>query len=397
MTLSRRNWVQLVGSLCLPISLGAEAAKVSLRDRIAGLLYGSAIGDALGGPVEFQPREAVRQLPNPPKAWQAGERLDAAAKAEARSRLIMRPYAPLRPFSEPYGQWGDPAPAGTITDDTRHKLVFLDSLHRTGGPPNAKTLAQVYMGWPTKPLPGAWKAMNADWLEEWRYASAWVLGERDPSKARPPERMWQGLPTCCGQMTSLPVAALYPGEPAKAYQSCYQLSYFDNGFGKDLNAALVAGLASALSGATWPEILASIRKTDPYRYGDIRYTERQVDRWLNIALKLVKEAKGEPAVLFDALEKLFAETIKWEAQVPFVVAFACLALADYDPLTALQLSIEWGHDTDSYASLVGAYIGAVHGVGLFPDSLVKPVHERLLADFEVDLSKEADFLLKLQG
>ena len=107
------------------------------------------------------------------------------------------------------------------------------------------------------------------------------------------------------------------------------------------------------------------------------------------------EAKGEPAVLFEALETVFAQTIKWEAQVPFVVAFACLALAEYDPLTALQLTIEWGHDTDSYASLVGAYIGAIHGAQLFPDTLLKPVNDRLQADFSADIGKEADFLLSL--
>ncbi|MFT4638738.1 MAG: hypothetical protein ACI8T1_002061 [Verrucomicrobiales bacterium] len=239
--------------------------------------------------------------------------------------------------------------------------------------------------------------MNVDWLEEWRFASAWVLGERDPSKARPPERMWQGLLTCCGQMTSLPLAALFPGDPERAYPACYQLSYFDNGWGKDVNTALVAGLAAALGGEEWPGILKAMRKTNPYRYGDLRYTTRQVDHWLGLALKLAKEAKGELAVLFDALEKTFAQTIKWEAQVPVVVAFACLALADYASLTALQLSIEWGHDTDSYASLVGAFIGAVHGVSLFPDNLLKPVHDRLLADFDADLGREANDLFKWQA
>jgi ADP-ribosylglycohydrolase len=56
------------------------------------------------------------------------------------------------------------------------------------------------------------------------------------------------------------------------------------------------------------------------------------------------------------------------------------------------LSTEWGHDTDSYASLLGAFIGAKHGVTLFPDHLKTPVHERLMADFGADLSKEAEFL-----
>jgi len=258
-------------------------------------------------------------------------------------------------------------------------------------------LAQTYMQWQGKPGTNYDEAIITDWLEEWRYASAWILGERNPDKARPPERMWNGLPTCCGQMTSLPLAALYPGDPQSAYKACYALSFFDNGFGKDLNAALVAGLASALTGPSeaanaWTIILKTMREMDPYHYGDIRWTTRSVDRWLDEVHKVVDQSKGEPRRLFDQLEKIFSNTIKWEAQVPFVVAFACLQIAEYDPLAALQLSIEWGHDTDSYAQLVGAFVGAIHGVGVFPEALVKPVHERLLADFDSDLEKDAAFL-----
>ena len=386
-TTSRRRLLQL-GAVLLPLRSHAETG-VTLTDRISGLLYGAAIGDALGGPIEFQTAEAIARLKPQPKYWQKDEVFDARA---AVNRLRLRPYAPLRPHSESYGQWGENAPAGTITDDTRHKLVLLDALHHTKGPLTTQALAKAYMDWPRKQLSSDLAALNQDWLEEWRYASAWVLGERDTGKARPPERLWQGLPTCCGQMTSLPLAALYPGQPEKAYQACYELSYFDNSWGKDLNAALVAGLSTALEGKPWPEIIRSIRKTDPYHYSNIRYTTRQVDHWLDLAMKLATEAEKKPATLFASLEKTFAQTIKWEAQVPFVVAFSCLALADYDPLAALQLSIEWGHDTDSYASLLGAFVGAKHGITIFPDHLRIPVHERLTADFAADFSAEAQFL-----
>ena len=186
------------------------------------MLYGSAIGDALGGPIEFQSTEAIAQLRPQPKVWQKDELFDAEAAIE---RLQLRPYAPLRPKSESYGQWGENAPAGTITDDTRHKLILLEALHQSKGAPNKQTLAKVYMDWPSKALSTELAGLNQDWLEEWRYASAWVLGIRDPTIARPPERLWQGLPTCCGQMTSLPLAALYPGKPVNAYRACYELSY----------------------------------------------------------------------------------------------------------------------------------------------------------------------------
>lgn len=398
--MSRALWLALVFFLNGVLVSTSSAEQVDLEARIRGLLVGSAIGDALGGPIEFQPADEVRQLPAPPKRWAAGETLDEAAKEAARQRLRMRPYAPLRPASESYGHWGADAPAGTITDDTRHKLILLDAL-RQQSPLDVQTLARTYMKWPNKKLTPEFDALNRDWLEEWRLASAWVLGERDSKRALPPERMWQGLPTCCGQMTSLPLAAVHPGDPKAAYEACYHLSYFDNSWGKDLNAALVAGLAAALTATgerseQWQKVMTAMRTTDPLRYGEIRYTTRQVDHWLDRSLALAKEADRQPAALFAALDRLFAETIKWEAQVPFVVAMSCLALTDFDPLSALQLSIEWGHDTDSYAQLVGAFAGALHGDSVFPETLQVPVKQRLRADFDVDLDNEAKFLLSLQ-
>jgi ADP-ribosylglycohydrolase len=383
---------------------------LDLAERIRGLVFGSAIGDALGGPIEFQSRERVQQLEHPPKVWQEGEKLDANARASAAARLRLRPYSPLRPGTESYGQWNHDSPPGTITDDTRHKLVLLLALHgaeaRGTWPVTVHSLARAYLEWPeTRAVMGkpGYEALAKDWLEEWQFAARWVLGERDLERALPPERMWQSLPTVCGQMTLLPLAAIDAGQPERAYRAAYELWFFDNGLGKDLNAAIVAGLSVALTtplpvdGArsAFEAIFAAMRRTDPFRFGKIRWSERAVDRWLNLALRLARSAQGEPARLFDALERQFALSTKWEAQVAFVVAISCLEIADYHPLAALQLSLEWGHDSDSYAQLVGAFVGAVHGDALFPKAWAHAVESRLLADHKVDLEQECRFLSRV--
>lgn len=377
-----------------------------LEDRVRGLLLGSLIGDALGGPIEFQAPEAVAQLSNPPKRWRADEVLDANARRAAEGRLILRSYRDLRPEPEPFGQWPANALPGTITDDSRHKMILLEGLdnarRHNHWPFDNASLAQAYLDWPTAGpirINPELNALRQQWLAEWHLASRWCLGERDLSRALPPERIWNGLPTCCGQMTLLPLAALFPGEPDRAYRAAYALGLFDNGWGKDLNAAIVAGLAQALAvphdlsvTETWESIIDAMRRTDPYRYGKIPWVTRSVDRWLDLALTAVHEAEGCPARLFARLEEEFRDTIKWEAQVPFVVTFAVLALSEFDPLAALQLSLEWGHDTDSYAQLVGAFIGARHGAALYPPALSAPVLERLRADYELTVEEWVEFL-----
>lgn len=417
--LSRRRFLQ---SGCVAAAaLGAEGAwagpngapdpSPDLEERIEGLLLGSLIGDALGGPVEFQNLAEVARLSEPPKHWADDELLDAASRVAARDRLVLRPYAPLRPQPEPYAHWRVNAPPGTVTDDSRHKIVLLDCLRaaQTLGqwPIQARTLAQTYLEWPADgPLrqrPEAMK-LNADWLREWHFASRWLLGERRAGQALPPERLWSGLPTCCGQMTLLPLAGLFPGDPESAYRAAYSLAYFDNGWGRDLNAALVAGLAEALTvpanlpaSAAWERIYQAMRGTDPFRYGEVPWTHRAVDRWLDLALTSAREADRHPARLFQRLETEFKQTIKWEAQVPFVVTFAVLALCEHEPLAALQLSIEWGHDTDSYAQLVGAFIGARHGVRLFPERLTGPVRERLAEEYGQDVREWGSLLRQIRN
>jgi hypothetical protein len=49
------------------------------------------IGDAMGGPMEFQPREGWSKLPNPPKLWRLGETLTPQAIEGLRARLVLRP------------------------------------------------------------------------------------------------------------------------------------------------------------------------------------------------------------------------------------------------------------------------------------------------------------------
>lgn len=412
--MTRRDFLQLsAASLLLPSApLPAAAARpdARLHDRIRGLMYGSALGDAFGGPVEFQPRESVARLSNPPKAWRDDEVLDDAARRATLDRLILRDYSPLRPEPESYGQWNTRARPGTVTDDTRHKLVLLHALREAEEkgrwPLTATGLARAYLNWPAQPAIAGrptYAALAADWLEEWQFAARWLLGERDLSKARPPERMWQSLPTCCGQMTLPPLACLFPGRPEAAYRAAWNLAFFDNGFGRDMNAALVAALAQALvvpidpqqPRRAWEVILATLRTTDPFQFGRIRWSQRAVPRWLDFALDAARSAHGRPARLFAAFEREFQHTIKWEAQVPFAVVFGCLELADYDPLVALQLSMEWGHDTDSYAQLLGAFIGAVHGAALFREEWRHAVAGSLQADFRFNLERECLRLARL--
>ncbi len=416
---SRRTFLAATTAAAVTVAGGScatrprnSSAVPTLEDRIRGLMIGTYLGDALGGPIEFQPPEQVHALADAPKEWRDDEVFDEAARSATAGRLRLRSYGDLRPVPESYAHWLPNALPGTITDDSRHKLVLLHALReaerRNRRELNVRELAQAYLDWPGLPAQRSrphYGALCADWLEEWQLGARWVLGERDLKRALPPERMWVGLPTCSGQMTLTPLAALHAGQPSAAYRAAYDLAYFDNGIGRDLNAALVAGLAAALvfpndpanPAAAWASVESQMREADPYRYLKVRWTERSVNRWLAVAHTAVRAADRRPARLFATLNREFALNSKWEAQVPFTVAFACAEMADYDPLAALQLSLEWGHDSDSYAQLLGAFVGALWGPAVFPVQWRQTVVERLRADYSVDFEADVRLLTRLHG
>lgn len=399
--------------LLLPVFANSQdLSEEFLRKKTEGLLIGSLLGDALGGPIEFQGHKEIQATPKPPKLWtDTTERMDAKALQEARERIYLREYKYLRPVPEPYGHWGVHASPGTVTDDSRHKIILMHMLrqqaHKKVWQPSDQLLANAYLDWSTSKAvrnhPG-YDTLCAQWLGESFKAIHWLKGNRELGKSYPLERLWNALPTCYGQMTLPPLAAIFPGQPEQAYLTAYQLAYFDNGFAKDMNAALVAGLSVALTlnpnemsaEQMWKQIFNSIQNTDPYAYKLVPWSERAVDRWLNLSDHYVKAANGSPAKLFAMLEKEFLYTTKWEAQVPFVVIFCSIKISNYDALAALQLSIEWGWDHDSYAQLLGAFIGAIYGPEIFDLEMRNTVKQRLQLDYNEQLDEWISILSNIR-
>lgn len=185
-----------------------------------------------------------------------------------------------------------------------------------------------------------------------------------------------------GQMPFLPIAALNPFDPEWCYKKTYELGYFDVGVAKDINSALVAGLARALQeDGSWENMELAMRKVDPYAYNKTVYVHRELLRWLDRAHQFVERAEGNVANLFTILENELQTVYWWEAWVPIVVVMSVAEITDFHPLASMQLILEFGHDTDSYAQVMGAILGAIHGKEVFPESIRNTVDMRMKEQF----------------
>ncbi|MBY0478632.1 MAG: ADP-ribosylglycohydrolase family protein [Chitinophagaceae bacterium] len=390
----------------------AIADTTFLRTKIKGLITGTLLGDALGGPIEFQGHQEIQASPRPPKLWiDTTDLMDAVELKAAAERMYFREYKYILPHVQPYGSWSENAAPGTVTDDSRHKMILMymlrTAMQKNQWPVSEIHSAHAYLDWSkskTIKTHSGYDTLCKQWLGESYKSINWILGNRKIGEAYPVERMWNALPTCYGQMALTPLAAIYPGQPQKAYLAAYNTAWFDIGFAKDMSAASVAGISVALTldptkmtnEELWKKVFDAMLTTDPYDYLKIPWCERQVQRWLNLSDVFVQQANGSPAKLFSLLDKEFMYTTKWEAQVPFLVVFSILKICNYDPLAAMQLSIEWGNDHDTYPQFLGAFVGALYGAEIFKADMRSTISKRLQLDYDENIDEWVNTLMKVQ-
>ena len=397
-------WLQCPATLVLAEPVRTTSTYV---DRTQGMLLGSLIGDAMGGPVEFKSqRELNTVLPDLRNA----DAQDFKAVLREPTKLQgfrCLPYAKLRPNIAPYGPWEKKAAAGTVTDDSRHKMILLHCLRQATGQQadslSAPDLARAYLEYFDQPRWSlAYRNLATDSFREYRQAARWLQGERDTTAALPPSRIWAGIANCSGQMAFLPLAAVYPGDPDGAYRATFALGFIDTGQAKDINCAMVASLAAAIGSQEtdvhqrWKEAIEAIRSTDPYRYADVPFAKRPAVEWLDFALKSADDAQDSPAKLYQTLEQHGRPKYFWDAHFTFATTWAFLHFANYDPDTAILLSLAFGHDTDSTAQLIGALCGAIHGTHIFPSETKGQVEERLEADYGESIHEWTEVLRRLR-
>ncbi len=378
----------------------ARDAAIS-RNRSLGLLYGGLVGDALGGPLEFSRASADEKKLIDARSWPEDRQISNADLERCAESLPLHGYEDLRPNSAPYGPWRERAPAGTLTDDSRHKIVLMDAIreaHKRGLEITPEDIAHSFLNFQPVATHGDESnlmVLNEEGFREYRYAARWLLGDRVLQRARPLSRLWAGVNNCSGQMMFPPLAVRFAGDPDQAYRTTYELDFIDAAIARDITSSFVAGLASLLSvdmdgspsQQRWTTFLAGMRDTDPFRYRDVPFAGRQLHRWLSKSEEFVERAAGKPKRLYELLESEGQPAFWWDAHFTLLVPLCMIRFCDYNPLAALHLTLDFGHDTDSYAQVLGCMIGAVHGKDVFPLDMLDAVSQSLKSDYGESVSE----------
>jgi ADP-ribosylglycohydrolase len=303
-----------------------EGVAVDVRDRLAGVLVGTAIGDALGLPMEGM-----------------------------RAASIARSFPKL----DRYFLFGR---TGFVSDDTEPSALVAQSL--AGNPRDREGFVRAFR----------------------RSLLAWFLR----------------LPWGIGLGTLQSCLRIAIGLRASGVASA--------GNGAAMRAAILGAFffEARTTRLEWSDALAAVTHTDPRAVEGARYVAELAAQCVahgceKQTMELVATASAvvEHPALRTALERAryladstaATETAARElGSTGFVVhtvaitTFCFLRFGD-DPALAIAEAVRAGGDTDSHAAIVGAWVGARHGVGALPASLVSnlqdgpfgPTHLRALA------------------
>ncbi len=341
-------------------------------DKVAGALYGGAIGDGMAASVEGYAREMI---------------LEKCGTIES----FLPPYdwdwrtQTLTPRPERETGKGN----GRITDDTVMTEALIRCYLTHGKHLDAFAYREVF---------SADMASRPVWIPEWQReapvlerlarAEQWhirglLASDRDP-------RFWGGNLyhiSCGAAMCAWPVGAANPGDPVGAYREA--TAFFGAqtySYGLESAAVMAAAVAEAFApdatarsvidaalnvapGATREMIFAAVAALVPggSRDKDLPAVRAAVSPWH------IKSAKTDCPSLpeGDAGAAKSLRNIGIESNLhaceEMPVALAMLLRCDGDPRETICAAGEYGNDCDSIAGMAGSLVGALRGASAIPD------------------------------
>lgn len=319
-----------------------------LQDRIIGCLLGGAVGDALGGAVEFATLDQIQR--------QFGS--DG-----------------IRDFASAYGR------VGAITDDTQMTLFTAEGLIRAksrmmerGTTMPVTLLHNAYLRWLiTQGLTPASDGFGIQVKDKSDLNLGWLSALPELNSQRAPGNTCLGALAsgragiigeepinnskgCGGVMRVAPVGCAWPGDVETAFEYGCDAAAITHGHPSGYLAAgiLSVVISSLMAGET---LEAAIDAGLP-KIGHLPQSD-EVRSALNNALQQAR--RGAPCP-----EKVEALGEGWVAEEALAISLYCAMTVDNFE-EGIVLAVNHGGDSDSTGSITGNILGAIHGRAAIPD------------------------------
>lgn len=326
-----------------------------MRDKVAGALYGMAMGDAMGMPAELWSKERARKF--------FGKKIEGFLDGPEESEVA---------FNYKYGQF---------TDDTGQALVLLDSIAATDYVPDVRDIALRMIAWAEKE--NAWEnnilgptskvalANFRDGIEDTRVTDKALS---NGSAMRIP-----------------PIGCLFtPDQKQELVDYVYGVSRVTHTSNVTIaGAAMIAmGVSSAMVNDDFDQVVKDILDIEElgYKRGFDHFTPRLKER-TKLALDFAETYKDDEELFSEKIYDIIGTGVCIIESVPAAVAAAYYT---QDPNKASVLCANLGGDTDTIGAMAAAICGAFRGAGAIKQEYI----EILQKQNDVNFDAYIDILLK---
>ena len=382
-----------------------DLTKAHYYDKILGALVGSAIGDAMGAPVEMWSRDQI---------WIQWGYVDG--------------LLPVIREGSPEGPWGVNLSPGGTTDDTRWKYLMGQFIQDqpNNGPLNDVAFARfisylfgkqkdaVQQLEPSDPNSLERTIRHMTWLREWAQVTEPFLDNDLKGYNHALNKFYGGEMACGGMLYAPLIGAIYPGQAQTAYMDAYELSIFDIGYAKDITGLTAAMVAQAMQDKGTIESIGQVNfRVDPMGYfesrlvGRIPYTIYKNAKSISYLAKnsispdsipkdliLPPNYKGD-SLAFYQMNAAFTmldehlQTIPFHAGEIHLINLTALEFAGEDFQLAMEFIVNFGRDNDTVAAVTGTILGAYLGYSNLPQPIASEVLEVSKSVINIDLDQLA--------
>ncbi|WP_191566177.1 ADP-ribosylglycohydrolase family protein [Metabacillus idriensis] len=332
--------------------------------KIEGVLYGGAIGDAMGSPTEGLTPE-----------------------------MIMSKFGTVTTFREPASDaWKEPGNMrplekgnGHITDDTLMVEAMLKVYAKKQRHLTAYDIAEALVEEIAEKnvyIPELRK--EAPVISRLYYPEQYLFLRHRLANVDPREAGQGNMVNCGAAMYMSPVGIMNAGDPERAYQEAIDIAgAHQTSYGREAAGIMAAAVAEALSkDATVQSILSVARSLA--KDGTKLAIESVLDAAaVHLEWETAREDLRKAMEPFDTVKNFSdrKKTGKGNANTPsrihsieeLPIALAMFSIAGGDTMKTIIGGVNYGHDADSIASMGGAIAGALNGELSLPNEFKKEV------------------------
>lgn len=318
-----------------------------VKDKIAGALYGMALGDAMGMPAELWGRQRARKF--------FGGKIEDLIDGPAENDVA---------FNYKKGQF---------TDDTGQALVLLDSISSTGYVPDVKDIAVKMIAWAEKE--NAWENNILGPTSKLALANF-----RDGIDA--PQITDKALSNGSA-MRIPPIGCLFiPEKKQEIVDYVYGVTRATHTSDVTIAGAamIAAGVSSAIVNDDFEKVIEDILAIEPlgYKKGCETFSPRLAER-VKIGVELAKQQYQNEDEFTQKIYDIIGTGVGIIESVPAAVSIAYYAK---DPNKSCLLCANMGGDTDTIGAMATAICGAFTGAGKIKNSYKETLEKQNDVDFE---------------